>query len=364
VPQLSLQAVSKVYGGTVVALDGIDLDVAGSQILGIVGPSGSGKSTLLRIIAGLEPLSSGHVVLDGRIVDDLPPRDRDVALMFQEHTLFPHMTVRGNLGFGLRLRRVPRDESGARIADAAATLGLGGLLDRYPDQLSGGERQRVALGRALVRRPRLLLLDEPLSSVDAQLRIQLRVEITRTCRTLGAILILVTHDQMDAMAIADRIAVMRQGRIEQIGDSSALYDYPANRFVAEFIGLHGMNLFDGHLQRIDSHVSFAHPEFSVDLPADWCARLDRQHAAGVTLGIRPEGLAVMPPPARPTRAILQATVEIVKRIGPQVFVHCTVGARRCSGIADVRNPPQPGDIVAFAIDPRAVRLFDAEGRSL
>jgi ABC-type sugar transport system ATPase subunit len=367
VPELSLEAVSKIYPGAVVALDRIDLHVRGPRLLGVVGPSGSGKSTLLRVIAGLEEMSSGHVSLDGLVLDDLAPRDRDVALMFQEHTLFPHMTVRDNLGFGLRVRGVERTEARRRVADAAGALELEPLLARYPDQLSGGERQRVALGRALVRRPRLLLLDEPLSSVDAQLRVQLRVEIARTCRTLGGIVILVTHDQMDAMAIADEIAVMRQGRLEQIGDPATLYDDPANRFVAEFIGPHGMNLFDGHVETGDHGIRFVHPEFTVDVPGAWRGRLPTASSAA-TLGVRPEGISLGParpddPTDRP--ASIRSTVEIVERAGAQVFVHFPVAGHTYSAVVPAASAPRPGDRLTLQIDPTAVRFFDrATGQAL
>jgi multiple sugar transport system ATP-binding protein len=359
VPELSLQSISKVYGGSVVALDRVDLHLSGPQLLGVLGPSGSGKTTLLRVIAGLEALSSGHVMLDRQVVDDRPAKDRDVALMFQEHTLFPHMTVRENLGLGLRLRRVDPHEARTRIADAATALGLEPLLARYPDQLSGGERQRVALGRALVRRPRLLLLDEPLSSVDAQLRAQLRIEIRRTCQRLGAIVMLVTHDQMEVMAIADRIVVMRGGRIEQFGDPRSLYEQPANRFVAEFIGAHGMNLFDGSLQRVGSDVQFVHPEFTLTLPQDWHASVAGRASPAVTLGVRPEGLTLVSPLEADRGPSIRATLEMIERVGPHVFVHVGVGGQRCVAVADGRRMPKPGDPLAVHIDAGAVRLFDA-----
>jgi multiple sugar transport system ATP-binding protein len=359
VPELSLRGVSKVYGGTVVALDRVDLELSGPHLLGVVGPSGSGKTTLLRVIAGLAEPSSGHIVLDGQVIDDWPARDRDVALMFQEHTLFPHMTVRANLGFGLRLRRVDDRDARLRIADAAATLGLEPLLERYPDQLSGGERQRVALGRTLVRRPRLLLLDEPLSSVDAQIRAQLRVEISRTCRKLGGIVILVTHDQMDAMAISDQIAVMRSGRIEQIGHPRSLYTHPANRFVAQFIGMHGMNLFDGHLRGGDHDLQFVHPEFTFPLPEFWRDRIAGSAPSAITLGLRPENLVPVSSSDGAGAQLIRSVVETIERIGPQVFVHFSVkGKRYAAVIGDVRALPEPGEVLLFRIDPTAVRFFD------
>jgi ABC-type sugar transport system ATPase subunit len=358
VPELSLQGVSKVYGNGSVALNGVDLLLSGPQLLGVVGPSGCGKTTLLRVIAGLETLSSGHVVLDRQVMDDRPPRDRDVALMFQEHTLFPHLTVRGNLGLGLRLRRVNDREAQQRISEAAAALELAPLLDRRPDQLSGGERQRVALGRALVRRPRLLLLDEPLSSVDAQLRSQLRVEISRMSNRLGAIVILVTHDQMEVMSIADRVAVMRAGRIEQMDDPRSLYQHPRSRFVAEFIGTHGMNIFDGLCQHAGQGIHFVHPDLTLTLPDAWRARVAGGTSRAV-MGIRPEGLTLTSSFDGDRGPVLRSAVDAIERLGPQVFVHFTVGGRRCVAVADGLGTPQTGESVAFRVDPTAVRLFDA-----
>lgn len=363
-PTLSLKGVSKTFDGAVVALDRVDLDATGSHILGIVGPSGSGKSTLLRVIAGLEPLTSGHVSIDGTIVDGLAPKDRDVALMFQEHTLFPHMTVAANLGFGLRLRGVARPDIDRKVGEAARTLGLEALLERFPDQLSGGERQRVALGRALVRRPKLLLLDEPLSSVDAQLRGQLRGEIARTCRAIDAILIIVTHDQLDAMSMADRIAVMRRGRIEQVGDATTLYERPANRFVGEFIGLHGMNFFEGRVERGGAGLIFVHAAFTVGVPSEWEAAVASAGAGGLVLGIRPEGLRLAARPDGPGASMLAATVDTVERFGPQAFVHVTLAGRRCTALADPRSGTAPGDRVHFSLDPAAIRFFTEDGRAL
>jgi len=362
---LSLRGVSKIYGESVVALDSIDLDTSSPEILGIVGPSGSGKSTLLRIVAGLEAPTSGHLALDGRSLDGLPPRDRDVALMFQEHTLLPHLRVADNLGFGLRLRGATREVARTRIAEAASALGLSELLERYPDELSGGERQRVALGRALVRRPRLLLLDEPLSSVDAPLRAQLRVEIARTSRLLGAILILVTHDQMDAMSIADRIAVMQRARIEQIGDPASVYSSPASRFVAEFIGPHGMSFFEGRLAQRGGGVAFVHPEFSVRVPAEWQPRLAGHESEAITLGVRPEGLLpASDSDARPRGETLGGTVELVERIGPHAFVLVQIAGQRCWVLHPHPTPPAPGEVAHLTIDPPAARFFTANGRAL
>lgn len=357
-PELSLQGVSKIYGNGSVALHGVELALSGPQLLGVVGPSGCGKTTLLRVIAGLEMLSSGHVILDQQVIDDWQPRERDVALMFQEHTLFPHMTVRDNLGLGLRFRRVSDREAQQRISEAAAALELTSLLDRCPDQLSGGERQRVALGRALVRRPRLLLLDEPLSSVDAQLRSQLRVEISRMSNRLGAIVILVTHDQMEVMSIADRVAVMRAGHIEQMGDPQSLYENPASRFVGEFIGTHGMNVFDGLLQDAGQDIQFVHPDFTMTLPDAWRARVAGRTSPAVNLGIRPEGLALTSSFDGDRDPVLRSTLDAIERLGPQVFVHFKVGGRRCVAVARGLGMPRIGESVAFRVDPIAVRLFD------
>ncbi len=246
--RLSLENISKTFPGGVQALRSFSLEIAEGELVAIVGPSGCGKSTLLRIIAGLEEQSAGNVRLDDRVLNGLPPRDRDIAMVFQNYTLMPHLTVLENLEFGLKLRGEPRGERGSKAREAADLLGISELLKRYPAEISGGERQRVALGRAILRRPRVFLFDEPLSSLDAQMRLQLRIEIQRLHQRLGTPMLFVTHDQNEALTLGDRVVVLHQGTVQQCAAPEELYLRPANTFVASFIGSPGMNLFPGRIE--------------------------------------------------------------------------------------------------------------------
>ena len=246
---VSLRNVRKVYPGGAVGVGGVDLEIRDGEFVVLVGPSGCGKSTTLRMVAGLEEITSGEISIGGRVVNDVLPKDRDIAMVFQNYALYPHMTVRENLAFGLKLRKVPKDEIERRIADAAAVLGIEPYLDRRPKALSGGQRQRVAVGRAIVRNPAVFLFDEPLSNLDAKMRTQMRVEIKRLHARLGATMIYVTHDQIEAMTMGDRIVVMEGGLIRQAGAPLEVYEHPANRFVAGFIGTPPMNFFEGRVER-------------------------------------------------------------------------------------------------------------------
>ena len=250
---IEIRGVDKAFGATHVLYD-VDLEVADGEFLVLVGPSGCGKSTLLRLIAGLEEVSDGEIIIGGRVVNDLPPKDRDIAMVFQNYALYPHMTVRENMAFSLKLRKEPKGTVATKVSAAADTLNLAGFLDRYPRQLSGGQRQRVAMGRAIVRDPQVFLFDEPLSNLDAKLRVQMRVEIKSLHQRLHATSVYVTHDQIEAMTMADRIVVLQDGRVEQIGSPLELYDHPANLFVAGFIGSPAMNFVRGRLRRRDDAV--------------------------------------------------------------------------------------------------------------
>ena len=250
-----LTGLVKRYDGDVLAVDSLDLEIRSGELVVLVGPSGCGKSTTLRMIAGLERITGGDLHIGDRLVNEVHPRDRDIAMVFQSYALYPHMTVRENMAFGLVLRKTPKDEINRRVQEAAKTLGLEGLLDRKPRALSGGQRQRVAMGRALVRQPQVFLFDEPLSNLDAKLRGQMRLEISRLHRQLGATMIYVTHDQVEAMTLADRIAILDQGRLQQFGTPMDVYKSPANRFVASFIGTPSMNMIEGTLAEVEGvHV--------------------------------------------------------------------------------------------------------------
>jgi multiple sugar transport system ATP-binding protein len=287
-PGLALRGIAKVYPGGVAALRGVSLEAARGELLAVVGPSGCGKSTLLRLVAGLEEPSAGELEIDGAPAAGLSPRARDVALVFPAHSLFPHLSAAENMGYGLRLRGAPRDEVSARVRDAARALGLEGLLERRPAQLSSGERQRVALGRALVRRPRLLLLDEPLSSLDAHLRGDLRREIVRVHRRLDAVTLFVTHDQAEAASVGDRVAVLDRGSLEQVGAPAALREAPANRFVAAFFGVPAASFLEGRLVAQEGRLLFEHAGLRLDVPEAWKGTLGDGAPRAVAACVRPD----------------------------------------------------------------------------
>ena len=358
---LSLQGITKKYAGNVVALRDVTLEIAAGELVAIVGPSGCGKSTLLRLVAGLDAADEGTIRIGEQAADALSPRERDVALVFQTHSLFPHLTAFDNMAYGLRLRSTPADEVARRVGEAARTLGLEALLSRRPSQLSGGERQRVALGRALVRRARLLLLDEPLSSLDAHLRADLRQEILRVHRLLGAVTLLVTHDQAEAMSLADRVAVLKEGALQQVGTAAELYERPANRFVAGFIGVPAATFFEGRVDEQDGRLTFASPSLGFPLAETWRAAFARG-AGDVVVGIRPEHWTWALEPGELTGA--RGDVEWIEWAGPQGFAHVRVGdamiVARCPDRA-----PAVGDTVDLHPNPTRALLFDrTTGQSL
>jgi len=350
-----LEHVYKRFGETVVVADA-SLDVPDGSFTVLVGPSGCGKSTTLRMIAGLEEVTEGELSIGGKDVRRLPPKDRDIAMVFQSYALYPHMTVRENMAFGLVLRKVPREDIDRRVGEAAAMLELEGLLDRTPKQLSGGQRQRVAMGRAIVRRPQVFLFDEPLSNLDAKLRGSMRADLARLHRRLSATSIYVTHDQLEAMTLADQIVVMRDGRIQQIGAPLDIYDRPANRFVAEFLGSPTMNVLDAMVV-IDGGKAIvrAGEALTLELPA-----ANGLAAGPVHLGIRPQDLHLATDPGATSSTGAQVTVdvEVVETLGSECLVHGRTG-----GVALVARTPatsrvSPGSRLALTVDPARVHLFD------
>jgi len=356
-PGLRLAGVSKAYpGGRRVVAD-VTLEAAPGELLVLVGPSGCGKSTLLRIIAGLEAPSAGDVFIGERRVNDVSPRDRDVAMVFQSYALYPHMTVFDNVAFGLRLRGQGPEEVARRVRAAAAALGLLELLDRRPGQLSGGQRQRVALGRALVREPAVFLLDEPLSNLDARLRGEMRVEIAALHRRLRATSVYVTHDQLEAMTLGDRLVVLRAGAVQQSGPPLEVYARPANLFVAGFIGSPAMNFLSGRIERAGG-PRFVSADGAVAVPLDGAAPGEEGRA--VTLGVRPEDVTLAPPGATGALAL---TVEAVEALGPEVLLHARAGA----SVLVARLPPQPlpdrGATVHVTLRPDRLHFFDPETES-
>jgi sn-glycerol 3-phosphate transport system ATP-binding protein len=349
-PAIELIDVGKHYGNVSV-LAGVNLTIADGEFIALLGPSGCGKSTLLKLIAGLEELSDGEIYVGGRLANYLKPSDRDVAMVFQNYALYPHMTVRENIGFPLKMSGLVKDQIRAKVEHAASFLQLDAQLDRFPDELSGGQRQRVALGRAIVREPLAFLMDEPLSNLDALLRVEMRTELVRLHKRVGRTTIYVTHDQVEAMTMANRIVLMHKGIIQQVGTPSEVYSRPANTFVATFVGSPPMNLFAGRVEFADGCRRFV-GAFTLPLEgigADGTA----------TLGIRPEQVQIVPPE---TPEALPATVELVERVGADSFVvsqiadGVTINAR-----VDAARPIREGDRVAVRLPPAELRLFDAAG---
>jgi multiple sugar transport system ATP-binding protein len=369
-----LHGVRKIYqDGGHVAVHGVDLDVADGEFVVLVGPSGCGKSTTLRMIAGLESITAGSLYIGDRLVNDVPPKDRDIAMVFQNYALYPHMTVRENLAFALRLRKLPSAEIERRVRRAAETLGLEPVLDRKPRQLSGGQRQRVAVGRAIVREPAVFLFDEPLSNLDAKLRVQTRREIAKLHRDLAATMIYVTHDQVEAMTLGDRIVVMNAGRVQQVDTPLALYDRPANRFVAGFIGSPAMNFIEGAIGDPPSTLSvrerneawFVATDDSMALP--WRAKSGAP-APGtrVLFGVRPEDVVVSvaseaPSPSSDQRLVtIPARVDLAEPLGNETFVHTTAGSNVITARSTSRQLPEVGSEVRLTIDPARGHWFDLE----
>ena len=360
---VSLRKVRKVYPGGAVGVQGVDLEIRDGEFVVLVGPSGCGKSTTLRMVAGLEEISSGEISIGGRVVNEVLPKDRDIAMVFQNYALYPHMTVRENLAFGLKLRKVPKDEIARRIADAASILGIEPYLDRRPKALSGGQRQRVAVGRAIVRNPAVFLFDEPLSNLDAKMRAQMRVEIKRLHARLGATMIYVTHDQIEAMTMGDRIVVMEGGRIRQAGAPLEVYEHPADRFVAGFIGTPPMNFLEGRVERGASGAPvFRLGAAELPFPGAWRDRVAPLADGPATLGVRPE--AVAPAADGAAGAAIDAEVDVVEPMGAETYVYAA--AEGASFIARVPSgaPVRGGTRARFLLDLSRASLFGPDGNSV
>jgi multiple sugar transport system ATP-binding protein len=355
---VTFEHVTKKYG-EVVAVDDLNLAINDGEFMVLVGPSGCGKTTSLRMIAGLEEISGGELKIGDRVVNDVPPKDRDIAMVFQSYALYPHMTVRDNMAFGLKLRKLPKADIEKRVKEAAGILSLEKLLDRKPKELSGGQRQRVALGRAIVREPAVFLMDEPLSNLDAKLRVQTRAEIARLHQRMGTTFVYVTHDQVEAMTMGTRIAVMSDGLLQQVGTPQVLYDTPANRFVAGFIGSPSMNFVD-----VTFDSSGGTPKLTG--PAGWTANLPHRFAASVgattgrqlVAGFRPEHLEL--DPVEGDVVTLPGHADVVEYLGNEELLHITAAEKDIVAIVGSDHRVKPGDVLNLILPLTKLHLFDAE----
>ena len=359
--QVSLKNVSKVFPGNVYAIKDISLDIESKEFVVLVGPSGCGKSTTLRIIAGLEEATEGRVYIGGQQVDDVPPKDRDIAMVFQSYALYPHMTVYDNMAFGLKLRKYPRAEIEARVQEAAAVLGIEKLLHRKPRELSGGQRQRVAVGRAIVRKPLVFLFDEPLSNLDAKMRVLMRTEIKKLHIRLQATMIYVTHDQTEAMTMGDRIVVMKDGVIQQIADPITLYEKPVNKFVAGFIGSPPMNFVTGHIVRKEGKFYFNEGRFQVKV-IDAMAKVVAPYAGKeIVLGIRPEDIydKLFFSDAPPENSF-KATCEVIEPLGAEAYLYLNTGKNSLVAKVDGHDKPAINQDMDLVMDMSKVHFFDKD----
>jgi multiple sugar transport system ATP-binding protein len=376
--KIVLENVCKVYPGGVTAVDGANLEIHDREFIVLVGPSGCGKSTTLRMIAGLDGISSGSIFIDGRRVNDLAPKDRDIAMVFQNYALYPHMTAYENMAFGLMLRKYPKAEIDARVREAAKTLDITEeQLKRKPKSLSGGQRQRVAVGRAIVRKPKAFLFDEPLSNLDAKMRVEMRTEISKLHGRLQSTMIYVTHDQVEAMTMGDRIVVMRDGVIQQVDDPLTLYDNPRNMFVAGFMGSPPMNFFRGIIQQRQDGVWFVESGsretagFAVHVDRNMTDKLALTVGSPVVFGSRPEDIAILPtgapdpsadPSADPSEGAAAVTVEVVEPMGAETHLYLSTGANNFVARVHTRERMKPGEKLNVAFDMRKCHFFDASER--
>ena len=362
---LSLKNINKVYPGNVTAVKDFNLEIADEEFIVLVGPSGCGKSTTLRMVAGLEAITSGELYIDGQLMNKVPPKKRDIAMVFQSYALYPHMNVYKNMSFGLKLRRVPKSDIDRRVHEAAAILGIEDLLKRKPGALSGGQRQRVALGRAIVREPKVFLMDEPLSNLDAKLRVQMRTEITKLHRRLKTTFIYVTHDQTEAMTMGSRIVVMKDGVIQQVDTPQNLFDHPANKFVATFIGTPQMNIIRAKLTPREGKMYAVFGENAVRIPDLTVKRLKSDIYIGkdVYLGIRPENLSDEAEfVAENSLYSFEAKVDMTELMGSVTYLYFNVNGVEGNLVASVdpRTKTQAGQTLRVAMDPARLHLFDAE----
>jgi multiple sugar transport system ATP-binding protein len=339
------------------AVKDVNLEIRDKEFVVLVGPSGCGKTTTLRMVAGLESITSGQVLIGDVVVNELPPMDRDIAMVFQNYALYPHMSVYDNMAFGLKMRKVDRTEIAKRVQIAAEILGMQDYLKRKPRQLSGGQRQRVALGRAIVRQPQVFLFDEPLSNLDAKLRVQMRVELKKLHNRLNTTAVYVTHDQVEAMTLGDRVVVMKDGLVQQVGEPLELYNAPVNRFVAGFIGSPAMNFAPVRVRDSNGGLKADNAGFDIDIPAELGQRLRPYTGRDVTIGIRPEDLQIANG-SHPPGLCFDAMVEVVERLGPEILLDLAVGEQTMVAAVEPTVRAKRGDTLRFAVRPERLHFFD------
>lgn len=360
---LSLRNICKVYPNGFEAVKDFNLEIEDKEFVIFVGPSGCGKSTTLRMIAGLEDISAGELYIGDRLVNDVEPKDRDIAMVFQNYALYPHMSVYDNMAFGLKLRKVPKAEMDKAVKEAARILNLENLLDRKPKALSGGQRQRVAMGRAIVRNPKVFLMDEPLSNLDAKLRVQMRIEIASLHKRLGTTIIYVTHDQTEAMTLGTRIVVMKDGVIQQVDSPKNLYDYPCNLFVAGFMGSPQMNFIDAEVVKDGEDVRLKFGKQSIKVPADQEKAIVEGGYVGktVVIGIRPEDIHDQEAFIESSKdSEFETTIIQYEMLGAEVFLYFNVEGFACTARVNPRTTVRPGDTVSMAMDLTKLHIFDKE----
>ncbi len=361
--RVQLRDVSKVYDKGVIAVNQANIDIPDKEFVVLVGPSGCGKSTTLRMVAGLEEISSGEISIGDKVVNEVQPKDRDIAMVFQNYALYPHMTVYENMAFGLKLRKFPKAEIDQRVREAAKILGIEDFLGRKPKALSGGQRQRVAVGRAIVRKPQVFLFDEPLSNLDAKLRVQMRIEISKLHTRLETTMIYVTHDQVEAMTMGDRIVVMKDGNVQQIDTPLNLYHHPKNKFVAGFIGSPAMNFMSGRIIR-ENGLFFEEGQGRLRIPSKFENTLASYIAQNAVFGIRPEDIHLAENANGLTqKAELYATVEVVEPMGNEIFLYLNTGTNNLVARVNARTEPALGSRLNVALDMDKAHFFDTQSEA-
>ncbi|OGV52848.1 MAG: sugar ABC transporter ATP-binding protein [Lentisphaerae bacterium GWF2_52_8] len=362
--EVVIKDICKVYDGGVLAVNKINLHIKDREFMVLVGPSGCGKSTTLRMIAGLEEISSGTISIGPRVINDVPPKDRDIAMVFQNYALYPHMTVYDNMAFGLKLRKFKKADIDRRVKEAADILGLHEYLHRRPKALSGGQRQRVAVGRAIVRKPEAFLFDEPLSNLDAKMRVQMRTEISKLHTRLETTMIYVTHDQVEAMTMGDRICVMKDGLIQQVDTPLNLYDNPMNMFVAGFIGTPPMNFFRGKLVKENGGLFFDGETVKIPMPAEWNSKIEYLTDKNAVFGIRPEDIGSEQAESDPNSPIIKAKVEVIEPMGAETYLFMDTGNQSFIARVDPHRKASVGDQQELKFFMKKAHLFDTATEKL